>query len=130
VLAQARKPKYRQRTGAIDNQHTPGPISHHAAFFRRHSVPELVHHGRLHRFKDDYRSLTDLPKVRRFTEVSHAPLFLYEERAVFGLLQVMRQLGTELDPLAVGYTEVVSRTFSELCKIHAICEFFMRSAAA
>src|SRR5262249_812298 len=38
VLAQARKSKYGQRTGAIDDQHTPGPISHHAAIFRRQRV--------------------------------------------------------------------------------------------
>jgi hypothetical protein len=35
VLAQACKSKYGQRKGAIDDQHTPGPISQHAAVFRR-----------------------------------------------------------------------------------------------
>src|SRR6516164_10572746 len=39
VLAQAHKPKYGQRTGAIDDQHTPGPISRHAAVFRRQRAP-------------------------------------------------------------------------------------------
>src|ERR1700745_4021210 len=35
MLAQAYKSKYNQRKGAIDDQHTAGPISHHAAVFRR-----------------------------------------------------------------------------------------------
>src|SRR5258707_13892247 len=39
VLAQAHKRKYGQRTGAIDDQHTPGPISRHAAVFRRQRAP-------------------------------------------------------------------------------------------
>src|SRR6516165_538470 len=39
VLAQAHKPKYGQRTGAIDDQHTPGPISRHAAVFLRQRAP-------------------------------------------------------------------------------------------
>src|SRR6516162_8368504 len=39
VVAQAHKRKYGQRTGAIDDQHTPGPISRHAAVFHRQRAP-------------------------------------------------------------------------------------------
>ena len=38
VLDQARKPKYGHRADAIDDQHTPGPTSRHAAIFRRQCV--------------------------------------------------------------------------------------------
>src|SRR6516162_1212526 len=38
VLDQARKPKYGHRADAIDDQHTPGPTSRHAAIFRRQGV--------------------------------------------------------------------------------------------
>src|SRR5258708_1728971 len=46
VLAQARKCKYGQRTGAIDDQHTPRPISRHAAVFPRPRAPEPLPHWR------------------------------------------------------------------------------------
>src|SRR5258708_14713115 len=64
VLAQAHKRKYGQRTGAIDDQHTPGPISRPPAVFPRQPAPEPLHHGGLHPCQDDYPLLTDLPKVR------------------------------------------------------------------
>lgn len=63
-------------------------MSHHTAIFRCQGAPErFALHGRLHRFKNDYRSLTDLPKVWRFTKVSRAPFLFkpHHERVAFGV---------------------------------------------
>jgi len=41
--------------------------------FQANAPERVVHHAGLHRFKNEYRSLTDLPKVWRFTQASRAP---------------------------------------------------------
>jgi len=54
--------------------------------FQANAPERVVHHAGLHRFKNEYRSLTDLPKVWRFTQASRPPDFFEPnpERDAFG----------------------------------------------
>src|SRR5262249_62170936 len=66
------------------------PVSHYTAIFLFQGPPErFALHERLHRFKNEYRSLTDLSKVGRFTHVTRAPFLFnpHHERAVFGFVR-------------------------------------------
>jgi hypothetical protein len=67
-----------------------------------------MHHGSLHQFKNDYRSLTDLPKCGA-SQKSHARRHFFEahtEQAM--LMQDTRQLGIELHaPVVDALHEIV-----------------------